>query len=679
VTGREPDVATVSRNGGNSSTQTGRKLPALDGVRALAVALVLADHGGLVGVSGGFVGVDVFFVLSGFLITSLLLAEHRTSGGLDLAAFWARRARRLLPALVVMVMTTWLVRGLFAPDAVTGLRTDALAALLWVANWRFAVQGTDYFTLGQNASPLQHTWSLGVEEQFYLLWPLLISALIAVAARRGGGNRTTARLVAVVAAGGALASACWTIVLSGHASASRVYFGSDCRAQALLVGALAAAVFAPCWPSGARNRWTARRAVGVAPVLGLLALAALAHWASGSSSEYHRGLLTVTALAAGLLIVGVFLAPGSLVARLFALRPLVLVGRVSYGIYLWHWPVFLVLTGLRTGLTGPSLLVLRCLVTASLAVASWVLVEQPVNVLRVIPRRLLPAAAVSILAAAVLVCCGGSPARQAATPAADGAPPGLSAASQLAGAAATSQPATSQPAATKPAGSSTKRGSGQPLTVDVFGDSIGWTLVHYLPATPGFSFKDRTVLGCGVVRGGPYRYFGKVSEPQPRCESWPRAWAQQVAADRPDVVLLVVGRWETMDRTHDGQWMHVGQPAFDSYLSSELRQAFTVLAATGARVVVATEPFNRRGEQPDGSLYPEDQPDRVRQYNAVLTAVVAANPGVRVLDLNSKLGPQGKFTWNVAGVQVRSDGVHLTPEGVSWLTPWLLAGLKDSG
>jgi SGNH domain (fused to AT3 domains) len=304
------------------------------------------------------------------------------------------------------------------------------------------------------------------------------------------------------------------------------------------------------------------------------------------------------------------------------------------------------------------------------------LVERPVTVLRVSPRRLLPAAAASVLAAAVLVSCGGSPTRQATDPMADGAPPSRSVGSQLAGAAATSQPATSKLATTPRAPSAvTERRAGQPLTVDVFGDSIGWTLVHYLPATPGFRFADRTVLGCGIVRGGPYRYFGHVSDQHSRCEDWPRSWAAQLAADRPDVALLVVGRWETMDRKHDGEWLHVGQPAFDSYLRTELAGAFQVLTATGARLVVANEPFNRRGEQPDGSLYPEDQPERVTRWNALLTAAVVASPGVRVLDLNHQLGPQGTFTWSVDGVQVRSDGVHLTPAGVSWLTPWLLSRL----
>src|SRR5271156_6416967 len=144
---------------------------ALDGVRAVAVALVLADHGGIPGMTGGFLGVDVFFVLSGFLITSLLLDELGRTGRVDLANFWIRRARRLLPALVLMVLTVAIGRQFFSPEAIAGLRDDAVAAFFWVANWMFVANKTDYFTQGA-PQPLQHAWSLGVEEQYYIVWPL---------------------------------------------------------------------------------------------------------------------------------------------------------------------------------------------------------------------------------------------------------------------------------------------------------------------------------------------------------------------------------------------------------------------------------------------------------------------------------------------------------------------------
>src|SRR5690349_6612855 len=159
--------------------RAGRNIPALDGIRAVAVLLVLAEHGGVPGVPGGFLGVDVFFVLSGFLITSLLLDELGRTGRISLRDFWVRRARRLLPALIVMVLAVVVARRFFPAEATATLRDDAVAALFWAANWAFVAQKTDYFSQGSPPSPLQHTWSLGVEEQYYLLWPLLVLAVAA--------------------------------------------------------------------------------------------------------------------------------------------------------------------------------------------------------------------------------------------------------------------------------------------------------------------------------------------------------------------------------------------------------------------------------------------------------------------------------------------------------------------
>ena len=168
-------------------------IPALDGIRAVAVALVLADHGGIPGMAGGFLGVDVFFVLSGFLITSLLLDELGRSGRIDLANFWIRRARRLLPALVLMVLAVAIGRQFFSPEAIVGLRDDAVAAFFWVANWMFVADKTGYFAQGAPPSPLQHAWSLGVEEQYYIVWPLVLVAvavMLAARARRQGKRAT---------------------------------------------------------------------------------------------------------------------------------------------------------------------------------------------------------------------------------------------------------------------------------------------------------------------------------------------------------------------------------------------------------------------------------------------------------------------------------------------------------
>jgi lysophospholipase L1-like esterase len=213
-------------------------------------------------------------------------------------------------------------------------------------------------------------------------------------------------------------------------------------------------------------------------------------------------------------------------------------------------------------------------------------------------------------------------------------------------------------------------------TVAVFGDSVAWTLMRYLPATPGFRFSDYTTIGCGIARGGPYRSAGETVNQKPECDTWPERWVQRIAHDRPDTVLLMIGRWETVDRTWSGRWTHIGNSAYDEYLKGELRRALDILSSTGARVVVTTAPYNRRGERSDGTLYPEDQPGRVQAWNTMLRSVAAQRAGVSVLDFNAKLNPDGKYTARVNGIRMRSDGVHPTAEAVEWLTPWLLESVK---
>jgi hypothetical protein len=208
-------------------------------------------------------------------------------------------------------------------------------------------------------------------------------------------------------------------------------------------------------------------------------------------------------------------------------------------------------------------------------------------------------------------------------------------------------------------------------TVAVFGDSTAWTLMRYLPATPGVDFLDRTTIGCGIARGGPYRAIGQTLPQKPECDTWPIKWSERVAYDRPDVAVLMIGRWEVVDRVNEGAWTHIGDPKFDAYLTGELQHAVAVLSSTGARVVVTTLPYNRGGEQPDGSPYPEDQPDRIDHWNTLLRKVIGQQPNVTIVDLNKKLCPGGAYAAKVDGVRLRSDGVHLTPDGVRWLTPWL--------
>ena len=477
----------------------------MDGIRAVAVALVLADHGGIPGLSGGFLGVDVFFVLSGFLITSLLLDEHRSTAQIRLADFWIRRARRLLPALLVMVLAVVAARELFSPESTVSLREDAVASFLWMSNWAFVAQKTDYFSQGAPASPLQHTWSLGVEEQYYLLWPLL---LMAVAVLFWARLRLAVFVLATV---GVFASATATIVFTTDASLNRIYFGTDTRAQALLVGAAAAALLVRDWSvlndggTLIRTRW-GHVVARILPFVGLAVLGAAAHYATGSVSDFRSGLLIVVALAAVLVVASVALEQDGPVARVLAWRPLVWLGAISYGVYLWHWPIFLALNGERTGWSGWPLFALRCAATVALAAASWWLLEQPIRRWRPAIVPMLPLAGATAATAAVLtmtVLPVGVKPEVAPGPAIDSA--------ALVG---PEVPVEVRKPSTHDHGT---------RTVSVFGDSVAWTMMRYLPPTPGLAFTDYTTIGCGIARGGPYRYVGQTLNQKPECDAWPKS------------------------------------------------------------------------------------------------------------------------------------------------------------
>lgn len=630
----------------------------MDGIRAVAVALVLADHGGIPGLSGGFLGVDVFFVLSGFLITSLLLDEHRRTARIRLGDFWIRRARRLLPALLVMVLVVVAARDLFSPESTASLRDDAVASFFWISNWAFVAQRADYFAQGAPPSPLQHTWSLGVEEQYYLLWPLL---LIGVAVLFWARLRLAVFVLSTV---GVVASATAAIVLTTDSTLNRIYFGTDSRVQALLVGSAAAALLVRDWSvlndggTLIRTRW-GHIVARILPFIGLAVLAAAAHYATGSVSDFRSGLLIVVAIAAVLVVAPVALEQEGPVARALAWRPLVWLGAISYGVYLWHWPIFLALNGERTGLSGWPLFAMRCAATVALAAASWWLLEEPIRRWRPMFVPMLPLAGATVATAAVVtmtVLPVGVKPEMVQGPAIDSA-------------------ALVAPEVPVEVRKPTAHDPGT-RSVAVFGDSVAWTMMRYLPPTPGLAFTNYTTIGCGIARGGPYRYVGQTLNQKPECDAWPSRWSQRINHDRPDVVLLMVGRWEVVDRMNEGVWTDILETGYEDYLRGELNRALDILGATGARIVVTTEPYNRRAEKPDGSLYPEDDPDRVDEWNALLRSVVKPRKNVEVLDLNDKLGPGGVYTNWVDGIRMRSDGVHPTPQAVKWLTPWLTDALR---
>lgn len=343
----------------------------LDGLRAVAVLAVIAYHLNSDFLPGGLFGVGLFFVLSGYLITDILLSQRQEQGSVRFADFYIRRARRLLPGMFT-VMGTVMVWLLFAdPARLASLRGDIVAGTLYISNWWYIFRHVSYFESFGPPSPFGHFWSLAVEEQFYIVWPLLLVGLIALLKRR--------RLLTVYILTLAVASAAAMAVLyNPDVDPSRVYYGTDTRAFALLAGAALAVV----WPSRSLSASIGAAARCVLEAIGLAALAYLAY-AMLTGSEYDSSLygggMALQAVATALLI-GVLAHPASLLSRVFGISPLRWVGRHSYGLYLWHYPV-IALTTPSVDTDGVDWLRIALQLTATFALAALSLkyIEDPIR------------------------------------------------------------------------------------------------------------------------------------------------------------------------------------------------------------------------------------------------------------------------------------------------------------
>jgi len=365
-----------------------RYMPGLDGLRALAVAAVIAYHLNMPWAPGGLLGVGVFFTLSGYLITDLLLGSWSSSGNLQLRDFWLRRARRLLPALFVMLAAVTIWVALADRSQLGALRGDVFAASTYVSNWWLALQHVSYFARFGPPSPLGHLWSLAVEEQFYLIWPwLLLAGLIWLGRRRKreqektpGLDRGVTNLLPLAIATLVLAAlSAGEMALLYHPSfdPSRVYDGTDTRAFGLLFGAALAMV----WPSrGLRPNVSrgARRLIDGMGVVGLLGILLLIGLTNQYSPFLYRGGLVLLSMAT-VLVVASATHPASRMGRLLGVRPLRWTGVRSYGIYLWHYPVIVLTTATVAAHTDLPRDALQVGATVVIADLSWRLIETPIR------------------------------------------------------------------------------------------------------------------------------------------------------------------------------------------------------------------------------------------------------------------------------------------------------------
>jgi peptidoglycan/LPS O-acetylase OafA/YrhL len=604
-------------------TATLRHLPALDGLRGLAILGVLLFHADGV-IKGGYLGVDLFFVLSGYLITSLLLAEHAQTGGIALASFWIRRARRLVPALLGMLLfVAFHARFIAAPSALLSLRYDAIATLSYVANWRAIFAEHGYWDLFLAPSPLEHMWSLAIEEQFYIVWPFLVMLLL----RKGN-----ARAVFWTAVCGMLLSCVALSLRFDPRETSRAYLGTDTRAAALLAGAALSVVFPPGspWPSAKSKPARLGKVAGVPGVLGLIALLILlAAWGGldGTRRLLYRGGLWGTELCALTLIVCCATQTPNVVQKLFSVRPLRMCGTVSYGIYLWHWPIKIALSQ-GAHLTGARLHIVGTLITFVITLASYVLIEKPIRTYGV--RSL------------------GSP--WLVVPLSMGIPLGLIVW------------ATRPHAPLAPVAETDFRPSFVPLEVvryrvlflgDSTANSLGWSM--RLLGAPGLAVDLYGVDNCAMI----WDNCG---------ESWPA----RVKSLQPDATAVFVGgAFLHGFGDDDGEWRSACFPKWHTKFERGLEARVHSLAESATQTWLLTLPYAL------GKWSGAETHAQVDCINTSIRNVAARSPRARVMEFGEYLCPKGVCMREHKGVNIRVDGIHFSVEGSPDVARWTLETLRQ--
>ncbi|CAN5857081.1 hypothetical protein BH24ACT3_BH24ACT3_09270 [soil metagenome] len=686
--------------------------PALDGLRAVAVVAVMLYHGGVSWVPGGFLGVDLFFVLSGHLITTLLLREWAEDAGVDLRAFWVRRLRRLLPALLLVLAGVAVYAALWAdPLTLQTLRWDGLSSLGYVANWRFVLSEASYFETFAEPSPLRHLWSLAVEEQWYLVWPLLVAGVL-----RLSRGRTAPLLVVAVAL--AAASAVWMAVLAGSGGdPSRAYYGTDTRAHTLLIGSVLAMVLHrhPIRSSSARH---AAQGAGLAGAIICIAFFIGVHDLDG---WLYQGGFAVLAVAATAVVAASVTAapPGTgLLTRLLAVEPLRRIGLISYGLYLWHWPVNIVLNPERVGFDGPTLLAARTAAAVLLALASYRLIEMPVRLGVLVQWRARLATGTAVAVAVVLLIAtttlaptsstvetasATGPANAALEPIlADREPPPPTTAPPARTTAAA--PTTVTPPVTQPPVSvlgaveppplppppdlPSPVPAGRDVRVMLVGDSVAWSLGYGLGEgrIDGIDLDSRGLLGCGIAGGVPYIGGRQNRREQAHCPPHEPVWRAGTELN-PDVAVIWLGSWEVFDRQVGGERLRVGSHRYSRFLLRSLESGVDAIqeASPNTRVVVVRAPcMDERDFRLGGAESERNDPERVAAVNDIMERFITRNPEVALIDSQDFLCPGNDFRAELDGTEMRPDGLHFTVDSAvltwnRWLGPEVRELVQSAG
>jgi peptidoglycan/LPS O-acetylase OafA/YrhL len=649
--------------------------PDVQGLRAVAILLVVLFHADIPGLQGGYVGVDVFFVISGFVITGVLLRERAATRRTSLLAFYGRRARRILPAAsVVLVVTVVVSYWLLGPNIGRSTAVDGQWAAGFLANVHFALTSTNYLASQQPPSALQNYWSLAVEEQFYIVYPTVFLVVASLFTRRSLRSRIGIVLGAVI-----VASFAFSVSLTSS-NAANAFFSPLTRAWELALGGLIAV----------SGEYLKRLPRSVAEAMSWLGLGGIvfATCAFTSASAYPGSLVAVPVIGAGLIIAAGAAQPTWGAESLLRLRPFQWLGLISYSLYLWHWPILIIATQRRGSAQLPVMdNILLLLFALVLAIGTYVVLENPVRHARSLMTR--PWASVAMGGCLIAASFGVATAEVQRTQ--QGTSTNISAAAP--GAVCHPQYRNEQMAlrSAMQAGNfpADIRPMVHPLQMVVVGDSTACTLVGGLAAVGGVygvHVADGTVIGCGIVSGqAPPYYYGSVNLERPTryCQSEAdHAEASAIARGKPDLIV-----WGS---TEERSSVLVAGAGGDKVLAKGTREWRAVMLkrmnarveqflATGAKVVLLLQPpFVNSG-------YPTQptQSDRdFERLNGLLREVAAAHPGrVATVDLNSRVCPSGPpCPYVVDGIGegqgfgngVRADGQHYGLMGSLWVGEWVL-------
>jgi len=630
--------------------------PDVQGLRAVAVLLVVLFHAGVPGFRGGYVGVDVFFVISGFVITGILLRERSVSGTVSIRAFYGRRARRIIPAatlvLVATVVGAYLGLNRFAAHA-TGV--DGVWTSVFMANIHFAADSTNYLASTRPPSPLQNYWSLAVEEQFYLVYPAVFLLLIRFGGRNSARMRIGIFLALVIVASFTLS------VIQTSSDQTLAYFSPLTRAWELALGGLIAV-------ATRFLRRTPSVAAAVATWAGLAMILCSAILYS-QSTPYPGSAVALPVLGTAFIIVGGVARPVRGAERILSIRSLQFLGLLSYSLYLWHWPILAIATQ-RSG-TGSLPVAERVALVAVSLVLAWAtfrFLEDPVRHLRALASRRWASAALGLALVGVGVFASATIADASATS-------DLNIDVAAGNRCPTPSPALvsslRQSVATGTSGSPSPRQ--KPRTVLVVGDSTACTLLPGLEAIApeyGLQIENGAVIGCGVVsdQTAPVYIYGvDVTAYTKRCGQTAITVEERAIRIRTPDIVIWYSNWERAPLVANHKILPPGSTAWVQLLTARMTDRVEQFAQLGATTVFLDPPpfVVRPGAQPDPSFV---------ELDTLVRQVTAQHRGeVRRVDLSAFVCPGGEpCPYSVGGVVFRPEGEHYSAAASLQVARWLL-------